>query len=101
MNFKGWEIPLLLLIVLLLFGGKKLPEMARGLGRSLRIFKSETQAMKDDTASSTPVEASPAPQALEPTAMPPAAQPAAPPAPQPAPQPADAPPAEPAGPVAS
>lgn len=92
MNLKGWEIPLILLIVLLLFGGKKLPEMARGLGRSLRIFKSETQAMKDDAPSTTPVEASPEPQAIQP----PAPQPAAPPAPRPA-----APPADPAGPVPS
>jgi len=76
MNLKGWEIPLILLIVLLLFGGKKLPEMARGLGRSLRIFKSETQAMKDDAPSTTPVEATPEPQAIQP----PAAEPAAPPA---------------------
>lgn len=93
MNLKGWEIPLILLIVLLLFGGKKLPEMARGLGRSLRIFKSETQAMKDDAPSTTPVEASPEPQAIQP----PAPQPAAPPAPRPA----AAPPADPAGPVPS
>jgi sec-independent protein translocase protein TatA len=82
MNLKGWEIPLILLIVLLLFGGKKLPEMARGLGRSLRIFKSETQAMKDDAPSTTPVEATQEPQAIQP----------------PAPKPA-APPADPAGPV--
>ena len=68
MNLKGWEIPLILLIVLLLFGGKKLPEMARGLGRSLRIFKSETQAMKDDAPSTTPVEATPEPQAIQPPA---------------------------------
>jgi len=93
MNLKGWEIPLILLIVLLLFGGKKLPEMARGLGRSLRIFKSETQAMKDDAPSTTPVEATPEPQAIQP----PAPQPAAPPAPRPA----AAPPADPAGPVPS
>jgi sec-independent protein translocase protein TatA len=93
MNLKGWEIPLILLIVLLLFGGKKLPEMARGLGRSLRIFKSETQAMKDDAPSTTPVEASPEPQAIQPSAP----QPAAPPEPRPA----VAPPADPAGPVPS
>ncbi|MGH8774461.1 MAG: Sec-independent protein translocase subunit TatA [Jiangellaceae bacterium] len=42
------EIILILLVVVLLFGAKKLPETARGLGRSLRIFKAETKAMKDD-----------------------------------------------------
>ncbi|HJU98002.1 MAG TPA: Sec-independent protein translocase subunit TatA [Jiangellaceae bacterium] len=44
------EIILILLVVVLLFGAKKLPETARGLGRSLRIFKAETKSMKDDDA---------------------------------------------------
>lgn len=44
------EIILILLVVVLLFGAKKLPETARGLGRSLRIFKAETKGMKDDDA---------------------------------------------------
>ena len=44
------EIILILLVILLLFGAKKLPETARGLGRSLRIFKAETKSMKDDDA---------------------------------------------------
>ena len=44
-SLKGWEIPAILIIVLLLFGGKKLPEAARGLGRSLRILKSETKGL--------------------------------------------------------
>jgi sec-independent protein translocase protein TatA len=39
-----------LIIVLLLFGGKKLPEAARGLGRSLRILKSETKGLNTDEA---------------------------------------------------
>jgi sec-independent protein translocase protein TatA len=44
------EIILILLVILLLFGAKKLPETARGLGRSLRIFKAETKGMKEDDA---------------------------------------------------
>jgi sec-independent protein translocase protein TatA len=32
----------------LLFGAKKLPDAARGLGRSLRIFKAETKGLRDD-----------------------------------------------------
>ncbi len=48
-NFKGWEWILILLLALLLFGGfKKLPDAARGLGRSLRIFKAETKGLSDD-----------------------------------------------------
>ena len=38
------EIILILLVILLLFGAKKLPEIASGVGRSLRIFKAETRA---------------------------------------------------------
>lgn len=42
------EILLILLVVVLLFGAKKLPELARGSGRALRIFKSETKGLMDD-----------------------------------------------------
>jgi sec-independent protein translocase protein TatA len=44
------ELIIILAIVLLLFGGRKLPDAARGLGRSLRIFKAETRGMADDDA---------------------------------------------------
>jgi sec-independent protein translocase protein TatA len=47
-NFKGWEILIILALLLLLFGAKRLPDAARGLGRSLRIFKSEIKEMRDD-----------------------------------------------------
>ncbi len=42
------EIILILLVVVLLFGAKKLPELARGSGRALRIFKAETKGLMDD-----------------------------------------------------
>ena len=42
------ELLIILLIIVLLFGAKKLPETARGLGRSLRIFKAETKGLADD-----------------------------------------------------
>ena len=42
-----WEIALILLAILLLFGGRKLPELARGLGRGLREFKRELKGVKD------------------------------------------------------
>ena len=47
-NLRPAEIILILLIVLLLFGAKRLPDLSRSLGRSLRIFKSETKAMVDE-----------------------------------------------------
>ncbi|MFI7442592.1 Sec-independent protein translocase subunit TatA [Nonomuraea indica] len=42
------ELLIIALVLILLFGAKKLPEMARGVGRSLRIFKSETAKLRDD-----------------------------------------------------
>ena len=42
------EIVLILLVLVLLFGAKKLPELARGSGRALRIFKAETKGLLDD-----------------------------------------------------
>ena len=42
------EIIIILAVVILLFGGKKLPELARGSGKALRIFKTEVKALHDD-----------------------------------------------------
>lgn len=42
------EILALLAVFVLLFGAKKLPELARGSGRALRIFKAETKGLVDD-----------------------------------------------------
>jgi TatA/E family protein of Tat protein translocase len=42
------HILLLLIVVVLLFGAKRLPDSARSLGKSMRIFKSEMKEMKDD-----------------------------------------------------
>lgn len=42
------EIILILVVLVLLFGAKKLPDMARSLGKSARILKSEAKAMKSD-----------------------------------------------------
>ncbi len=43
------ELLLILAVVILLFGANKLPDLARGSGRALRIFKSEVSALDDDT----------------------------------------------------
>lgn len=45
---QPWHWIVLIIVVVLLFGSKKLPEAARGLGRSMRIFKSEVQEMQND-----------------------------------------------------
>jgi sec-independent protein translocase protein TatA len=42
------ELLIILVIVILVFGASKLPELARGSGRALRIFKAETQGLGDD-----------------------------------------------------
>ena len=46
MNLGPREIVILLIVVLVLFGAKRLPDSARSLGRSMRIFKSEMKEMK-------------------------------------------------------
>ena len=46
---RGLEIIILAVVVLLLFGAKRLPDSARALGKSLRILKSEVGAMKADS----------------------------------------------------
>jgi len=45
MGFSGWEIGVVAILVVLLFGGKKIPELAKGLGKGIKDFKS---AVKDD-----------------------------------------------------
>jgi sec-independent protein translocase protein TatA len=42
------ELLIILAVVILLFGANKLPELARGSGRALRIFKAETKSLDDD-----------------------------------------------------
>lgn len=60
MNLRGWEWVILLLIVLLLFGARRLPDLARSVGKSMKIFRSEVKDLgKDDrpvdhAASETP-----------------------------------------------
>ena len=48
MGLGTTEILIILGILVLLFGAKKLPELARGSGRALRIFKAETKGLMDD-----------------------------------------------------
>jgi sec-independent protein translocase protein TatA len=66
-NLGTPELIIIAVVVLVLFGSKKLPEAARSLGRSMRIFKSETKGLRDDEASPAVAPAQ-APQAIAPAA---------------------------------
>lgn len=46
--FGGWEIVLILAVVLILFGAKKLPELAKGLGSGIKEFKKATREVTDE-----------------------------------------------------
>jgi len=48
MSLGPWEIALIVLFVIILFGGKKIPELARGLGLGLKEFKKATSEIKDE-----------------------------------------------------
>jgi sec-independent protein translocase protein TatA len=45
---KPWHIAVLVVILILLFGAKRLPDAARSLGRSMRILKAETRGLQED-----------------------------------------------------
>ncbi|MFD3003379.1 twin-arginine translocase TatA/TatE family subunit [Pontibacter toksunensis] len=48
----GTEIILILFVILLLFGAKRIPELARGMGRGIREFKDATKEIKNDIETS-------------------------------------------------
>jgi sec-independent protein translocase protein TatA len=48
MDLGPWEIAIIAVVILVLFGSAKLPQAARSLGRSMRIFKSETKGLIND-----------------------------------------------------
>jgi len=54
---QPWHIILVVVVFLILFGSKKLPDAARGLGRSMRIFKSEVKEMQNENNSDKPASA--------------------------------------------
>jgi len=60
--FGGWQVILIVVIILILFGAKKIPELAKGLGQGIKEFKKATKEVTDEinnagtetTASKTP-----------------------------------------------
>jgi sec-independent protein translocase protein TatA len=62
-GLEPWHLLIVAIVIIVLFGSKKLPDAARGLGKSMRILKSEAKAMKDDGAAedtAAPVQSEPA-----------------------------------------
>jgi len=68
---KPWHVIVLLVVVLLLFGAKRLPDLAKSVGESLKIFKNEIKDLTEDDS------AKPSTPATPPVATPPATPPAA------------------------
>jgi len=54
MNFMGPDMMVILLIVLLLFGAKKLPELARGMGRAVKEFSAAKDEIERELSQSGP-----------------------------------------------
>ena len=69
-NLGPPEIILILLVLVLLFGARKLPELARGSGRALRIFKAETKGLMDDEDAQKQIDAQRASQEARPVETP-------------------------------
>ncbi|MDI2033952.1 Sec-independent protein translocase subunit TatA [Paenarthrobacter nitroguajacolicus] len=53
MRLEGWHLIIIIVLALVLFAAPKLPSMARSIGQSMRIFKSEVREMKKDGSSET------------------------------------------------
>jgi sec-independent protein translocase protein TatA len=68
-----WKILIVAIVIIVLFGSRKLPDAARSLGKSMRILKTEVQGLHEDNepqTTYTPPAATPAPAQLAPTAAP-------------------------------
>lgn len=60
MTDLGWpELLIIAVIAMMLFGTKKMPDVARSLGRSMRIVKAELKGLKEDDAAPAPVAVQP------------------------------------------
>lgn len=55
-KFGAFEIILILAVVLLLFGGKKIPELMKGLGKGIREFKDASKGEEATASTATPIE---------------------------------------------
>jgi sec-independent protein translocase protein TatA len=53
-GLQPWHLIILVLIVVLLFGAKRLPDAARSIGKSMKIFKAETKDLREEEPSTEP-----------------------------------------------
>jgi sec-independent protein translocase protein TatA len=83
-GFGGWEVVLILAVVLLLFGAKRLPDLAKGLGTGIKEFKKATREVTDELQNAAHETPAPAPKPPTDTTAQTQAQPAS---PQPTPPP--------------
>jgi sec-independent protein translocase protein TatA len=58
---NGWEVVAILAVVLILFGAKRLPELARGLGQGIKEFKKSSREIQDEIQQAIDVDAPPPP----------------------------------------
>lgn len=58
-GLQPWHVIILVAVIIVLFGAKKLPDAARSLGKSMRIFKSEIREMQHDGKSEIPPKPNP------------------------------------------
>lgn len=63
----GWEIVLIIAVFLLLFGAKKLPELAKGLGSGIKEFKKATREVTEEIQNAAEDTPPPAPRKLPPS----------------------------------
>ena len=58
----GWEVVLIFAVILILFGARKLPELARGLGQGIKEFKKATREVTEEIQNATDDSPAPPPQ---------------------------------------
>jgi sec-independent protein translocase protein TatA len=58
---NGWEVVAILAVVLIIFGAKKLPELARGLGQGIKEFKKSSREIQDEIQQAIDVDSPPPP----------------------------------------
>ena len=72
-NISAWHVLIVVLVVVLLFGAKRLPDLAKSVGQSMKIFKNEVKDLRDDEQPAPPVATPPpaAPSGVTPVGTPP------------------------------